>query len=105
SAPTAQFTLKVVANTAPTLNLPGNIVAEATSAAGAVVNYSASATDAEDNPDPTPSCSPASGSPFALGTTTVNCSVTDSGSLSASSSFTVKVQDTTAPVIAPQADV
>jgi len=107
SAPTASFTLTVSApaNTAPTLSLPSNITAEATSGAGAVVSYSASATDAEDNPDPTPSCSPASGSTFPIATTTVNCSVTDSGGMSASGSFTVTVRDTTAPVIAAHADV
>src|SRR5688572_22300158 len=97
----ANFTLHVLApaNTAPSLILPGNIVAEATSASGAVVTYSASATDVQDNPDPTPSCVPASGSTFALGSTTVNCSVTDSGSLSANGSFSVTVQDTTAPAL------
>ena len=97
----ATFTLHVLPppNTAPTLNLPGNLTAEATSAAGAVVTYSATSTDAEDNPDPTPSCSPASGLTFPLGSTTVNCSVTDSGGKSASGSFTVTVQDTTAPAL------
>lgn len=99
----AVFNINVVtpppANTVPSLNLPGNITAEATSAAGVVVNYTASATDAEDNPDPTPSCSPASGSTFPLGTTTVNCSVTDSGGLSDSGSFSVTVRDTTAPTV------
>jgi hypothetical protein len=104
---TVTFTLTVSApaNTAPSLSLPGNIVAEAISGAGAVVSYSASATDAEDNPDPTPSCSPASGSTFPIATTTVNCSVTDSGGMSASGSFSVTVQDTTAPVIGAHADI
>jgi len=88
-----------VTNTKPTLTLPNNQTVEATSAAGAVVNYTASATDAEDDPDPTPNCTPASGSTFALGTTTVNCSVTDSGSLSDSGSFTVTVTDNTPPTL------
>src|SRR5439155_15998126 len=69
------------------------------SAAGAVVTYSATATDAEDATAPTPSCSPASGSTFPLGTTTVQCSVTDGGGLSASGSFIVAVEDTTVPTI------
>jgi hypothetical protein len=65
----AAFTLHVTdppppANEPPTLSLPSNQTAEATSAAGAVVSYTASATDAEDDPDPTPNCSPASGSTF-----------------------------------------
>jgi hypothetical protein len=103
----ASFTVNVnpPANTAPTLNLPGNLTAGATSNAGAVVNYSVSATDAQDDPDPIPSCLPASGSTFPLGTTTVNCSVTDSGGLSASGSFTVTVQDTTAPTVTVPANI
>ena len=93
----ATFTLTVISNTAPVLSLPSNITAEATSASGAVVTYTATASDAQDDPDPTPSCSPASGSTFPLGTTQVNCSVSDSGGMSASGSFNVTVQDTTAP--------
>jgi hypothetical protein len=103
----ATFTLHVNAptNTAPSLSLPGNITAEATSAAGAVVTYTATAADAQDDPDPTPTCSPASGSTFSLGTTTVNCSVTDSGGMSASGSFTVTVRDTTAPTVTVPANI
>jgi hypothetical protein len=93
------FEVDVVANTPPLLTLPGPITAEATSSAGTAVTYAASATDAEDNPDPTPICSPASGSTFPLGTTTVACSVTDAGGLSASGSFTVSIVDTTAPAL------
>ena len=51
----------VVPNTPPVLSLPGPISAEAASAAGTAVTYTASAIDAEDNPDPTPACSPVSG--------------------------------------------
>ena len=102
---TYTLTVSAPVNTAPTLSLPSDITAEATSAAGATVSYSASSVDAEDNPDPTPSCSPASGSTFPIATTTVNCLATDSGGMSASGSFTVTVRDTTAPVIAAHADV
>jgi len=87
------------ANTPPTLNLPADITEEATSPSGATVNYSVSATDAEDDPDPTPSCAPASGSVFPLTTTTVNCSVTDGGGLTTLGSFDVTVEDTIAPSI------
>jgi hypothetical protein len=93
------FEVDVVANTPPVLALPGPITAEATSSAGTAVTYTASATDAEDDPDPTPVCSPASGSTFPLGTTTVTCSVTDGGGLSASGSFSVSIVDTTAPAL------
>ena len=40
-------------------------------------------------------CTPASGSTFALGTTTVNCEVTDAGGLKTTGSFGVEVVDTT----------
>lgn len=93
------FSVDVVANTPPTIALPASMTAEATSPAGAAVSFAVGATDAEDDPDPTPSCTAASGSIFALGTTTVSCSVTDSGGLSASGSFTVAVGDTTPPVL------
>jgi hypothetical protein len=87
-------------NTAPTLNLPADITVEAEGASGAVVNYIVSASDAEDNPAPTPSCLPISGSTFPLGTNTVNCSVTDSGGLTTNGSFKIIVKDTTGPVLA-----
>ena len=99
------FEVDVVANTPPVLSLPGPIVAEATSADGAAVSYAASATDAEDDPDPTPVCSPTSGSVFPLGTTMVACTVTDGGGLPANGSFTVSIADTTAPALVLPADL
>lgn len=86
-------------NTAPTLVVPGPLTAEATSASGAPVSYAVSATDAEDDPDPLPACDWPSGTTFPLGTTTVQCSVTDGGGLGAAGSFTVTVVDTTAPSV------
>lgn len=87
-------------NTPPVLNLPASpVIAEATSPAGATVAYTVTASDAEDNPAPTPSCAPASGSVFPIGDTTVSCSVTDSGGLTTPGSFTVHVGDTTNPAI------
>ncbi len=99
------FEVDVVANTPPVLSLPGLITAEAASSAGAAVAYTASATDSEDNPDPSPVCTPAPGSTFPLGTTTIACSVTDGGGLSASGSFTVSIADTTTPALVLPADV
>jgi large repetitive protein len=97
----AAFTLKVLPSdtTPPVLTLPANITAEATSSAGAAVIYSASATDAVDGAVAI-TCSPASGSTFALGTTTVNCSAKDSKNNTATGSFSVTVRDTTPPQIA-----
>jgi len=91
------------ANTPPILTLPANITAEATGSSGTAVSFTATSTDAEDNPDPTPICAPASGSTFPIGTTTVGCSVTDSGGLTASGSFTVTISDTTPPTISAAA--
>ena len=79
-----------------TLTLPPGQTVEATGPDGATVTYTVSASDAQDG-TLTPSCSPASGSVFPLGTTPVNCSVTDSGGHTATGSFTVTVQDTTPP--------
>lgn len=85
-------------NTQPVLIVPASpVTAEATSPAGASVTYAVSAIDAEDDPDPTPSCAPAWGNVFSIGDTTVDCSVTDSGGLSDADSFTVRVVDTTDP--------
>lgn len=87
------------ANTPPTISVPASISAEATSAAGANVTFDVTTGDAEDVPPPAADCSPASGSAFSIGTTTVECSVIDSGGLSVSGSFEVTVADTTAPVL------
>ena len=88
----------------PSLNLPANITSEATAGTGAVVNYTVSATDVVDG-TLSPTCSPLSGSSFALGITTVNCSATDSSNQTTSGSFTVTVQDTTGPTLTLPADV
>ncbi len=84
---------------------PANIVSEATSSAGAVVTYTLpTAVDAVDGAVPI-SCSSASGSMFPLGSTTVTCQASDKAGNKATSSFTVSVKDTTAPVIAAHTDV
>ena len=84
--------------TPPVLTLPSNITAEATSASGAVVTFTATAIDDVDGPVPV-TCTPASGSTFPLGTTTVQCSAHDAHNNTAHGSFTVTVQDTTPPTI------
>ncbi|MEP6783938.1 MAG: HYR domain-containing protein, partial [Acidobacteriota bacterium] len=73
--------------------------AEATGPDGAVVPFATPT--ASDNLDPyvEVACAPASGSLFALGNTGVTCSTHDLANNPASMSFTVTVQDTTAPVL------
>jgi hypothetical protein len=68
------------------------VTAEATSAAGAIVNYTSPATsDAVDGAGAA-ICTPASGSQFALGNTTVTCNATDAaGNAATSTSFVVSV--------------
>ena len=95
------FRLAVVANTAPVLTVPAEATVEGDRAAGWTAAYpGVSAIDAEDDPDPVPACSPAAGEALPLGTTTVSCSVADSGGRSDTGSFVVTVVDTTAPSIA-----
>jgi alpha-tubulin suppressor-like RCC1 family protein len=94
------------ANTAPSLQVPANtVIAEATSPQGAPVTFSTPVQDAGERPLPEPVCTPANGSVFPIGDTTVNVLVTDHGGLTASGSFTVRVRDTTAPVITPPSTV
>jgi hypothetical protein len=75
----------------PTLSLPPNQTVNATSPTGAVVTYSVSATDNAD-PNPSATCSPASGSTFAISKTTVSCTATDKAGNKASGTFTVTVK-------------
>ena len=84
--------------TPPVLSLPANITAEATGPNGAVVTYTATANDNLDGPVPV-TCVPPSGSTFALGTTTVQCSASDAHGNIATGSFTITVRDTTPPTI------
>ena len=86
----ASFTVTVADVTPPTLTVPANIRTASTSASGAVVTYAASAVDLVDGAV-TPICTPASGSTFAIGTTTVTCTATNSASKTSSASFTVTV--------------
>lgn len=90
------FEVTVVDTTAPSINaatVPSNMTVTATSLSGAVVNYTnPTATDIVD-PNPVVTCTPASGSTFAPGTTTVSCTAKDaSNNTSGASTFTVKVQ-------------
>jgi hypothetical protein len=99
------FNVIVQDTTKPVLSTPSNLTFEATSSAGALVTYSLpTATDIYD-PTPFVECMPASGATLVLGDTTVTCNAKDSSNNWADSKiFTIKVQDTTKPVIAPHAN-
>jgi uncharacterized protein YjbI with pentapeptide repeats len=86
-------------STPPIITVPGDMIVEATSASGTVVNY---AVTVFDNSDANPSldCLPASGDLFYSGTTPVSCNASDSsGNLADTATFNVTVQDTTPPTI------
>ncbi len=101
---TASATYAIVDTHAPTLTVPADQIAEATSASGTTVVFTVTASDAVDS-DPKVTCSPASGSTFTLGPTTVSCSATDAAGNKANGSFTVTVQDTTPPSVMPPTGV
>ncbi len=103
--PALTILVDVVANTPPVLHLPADMTVEGDTTGGWTAAYTASASDTEDAPDPEPTCTPAVGEVLGLGTTTIACSVVDSGGLGDAGSFDVTVEDTTAPDIASHADV
>jgi len=102
---TCTLTVTVQDTTPPSISCPADVVVECTGPDGAVVTFATPT--ATDNCDPTPTvvCDPASGSTFALGTTTVSCTATDASGNTASCTFTVTVVDTTPPQISCPADV
>ena len=83
------FKIHVVDTTAPALSLPRDFSVPGT-ASGATVTYDASANDIVDGSVGV-SCSPASGTSFPVGTTTVVCSASDSRQNAASGNFAVTV--------------
>jgi hypothetical protein len=98
----------IVANSWPTITVPGDTPADATGPDGALVTYPpAFAHDGLNQSIPV-NCLPASGSQFPLGITPVACTATDSTSgtdVTASRSFNVIVRDNTPPsIILPTLD-
>jgi hypothetical protein len=100
---TGTFDVTVQDTTPPDISgMPSNITKEATDPSGATASWSAPTTS--DTVDGTVgvTCTPDSGSTFALGTTTVNCSATDAAGNTTRGSFNVTVvaaTDTTAPTV------
>ncbi len=90
------FTVTVVDNQNPTIACAAN--QGVTSTVPVVVNYPAP-TVSDNCAGVTSSCTPAAGSTFPLGVTTVTCTATDAANRTASCSFTVSVNNT--PVGSP----
>ncbi len=91
-------TITVIDNTPPSITCPGNITVNAPSGTcSATVNFTVTAND--NCSSPTVVSSPASGSVFPVGTTTVVSTATDAAGNSQSCSFTVTVKDVQGPVI------
>jgi lysophospholipase L1-like esterase len=90
--------IRAADTTPPTLvGMPADVTREATGSTGATVTWVApTATDDVDD-TVTPSCAPASGGTFHLGTTTVTCTATDLSGNTETAQFAVRVVDTTAP--------
>jgi subtilisin-like proprotein convertase family protein len=84
------FTVTVIDDEGPILNLPAPIEVTTDGATSAVVTYVATATD--NSGKVSLDCSPPSGATFPLGTTTVSCIATDTAGNNASGSFTVTVK-------------
>lgn len=84
-----------VDQTPPELTLPADITLDTT--VPSALRYSAFASDASGPVGI--ACTPASGSTFPMGVTTVRCSATDRFDNTATGSFTVTLGDATAPVL------
>ncbi|HYC88735.1 MAG TPA: HYR domain-containing protein [Thermoanaerobaculia bacterium] len=99
------FLVTVSDNAFPTLMLPADMVVEATSRSGAIVNYTATARDYVERTIAV-ECAPASGTFFPVGISTVSCTATDDMERSTNGVFRVTVnpyQEPPAPtLVVPQ---
>ena len=95
---TSDVVVEVRDTTGPALTVPAVVYAEATGPQGAIVFYTASATDLVSGAAAI-TCTPASGSGFAIGMTVVTCSAVDATGTGSSVVFNVIVRDTIAPVV------
>jgi hypothetical protein len=82
----------------PEITVPEHMTVEANTFAGATVTYTATAVDHRGRAIPV-TCTPASGTIFGFGETTVTCTAVDSENRSATKRFKVTVVDTQPPVI------
>ena len=96
AGPTCTFTVTVNDTQPPTITCPASVTAVTDQNCNAstcqVVNYT-TPTGSDNCPGVTVACTPPSGSCFATGSTTVNCTATDTSGLTATCSFSVTIFD------------
>ena len=91
-------TITVEDKTAPQITCQNMTVNAASGQCATTVQFTAQATDACD-PNPAVTCSPASGSSFQVGETTVTCTAKDAAGNKSECTFTVTVVDQQAPTL------
>ncbi len=91
--------------TPPEISSVTDVTVEATGPTGALVVYALPGATDETDGTVSVSCSPSSGTTFALGQTEVSCSASDMAGNVAQVTFNVIVQDTTAPTISSPGDI
>jgi WD40-like Beta Propeller Repeat/HYR domain len=79
-------------STPPVIAPLGDVLADATTPTGAVIMYSLPTATDPDDAVASLACSPAPGSTFAIGVTTVSCTATDTHGNSATSQFNIHVR-------------
>lgn len=96
----------VVDTTPPMLTLPASITVTAPSSGGAVVSFTATATDLV-SPSVAVTCTPSSGFKFPVGVTTVGCGAVDGAGNHAQGTFTVTIlpPPNTPPVVTVPANL
>jgi hypothetical protein len=100
NAAAAAFEVEVRDTTAPLVTVPVAVAATASSAAGAIVSFDATASDLVDG-TLTPTCTPAAGAQLPLGTTEVTCGATDAAGNVGLAHFAVTVTFCFGGVLAP----
>jgi hypothetical protein len=96
--------VKQIDETPPTVDVPLHVSTDADGPGGAAVGYEVTATDNFDRA-PLLACSPASGSVFPIGDTSVSCTATDEQGNSATASFDVHVLGAQEQIVALAAAV
>ena len=92
--------------TPPTIDPHADVVVSAVDASGAIGTYTPPTAHDDVDLSVAVTCAPASGALFPLGLTPVSCHASDAaGNAAATMTFTVRVIDTTPPVLAPLANI